>query len=1219
MANNSKPTLLSRSTARVLDALSEGEIGGLLNDAKSIYLNGTPLQDSGGSYNFEGVSYVERTGTATQSVGPGFVRGQTEISDGREIKKSTSITFTVSDADLDAVFLKISVPAIYEQTTKGKFKGTAVELAVDIRPNGGSYSQVGTIRIKGRNTSEYIRQKRIEIPEGNRPYTVRIRRITDDSTDALLQNKTYLKSYTRVYDWRLRYAYTALVGLKVDAEKFGSSFPPRIYEVAGLLIDYPSNYSPNTRVYTGVWDGTFTRGLPCDNPAWVIWDLCTKGRYGLGNVLTASGVDKWALYAIAQYCDELIPDGEGGTEPRFTFNGKIDTRDKALAWLDKISSVFRGMIFWGSNSLTFSQDRPAGIAKIVNRSNVLNGQFNYASTAKETRHSHVTVSYSDPEKLGDVNFEVVQRNNQLDRFGYNPTEVAALGCTSRAQARRVGEWLLDTEENEAESVTYKTGLDHATVRPGDLIQVFDPWYQGARLGGRVVAVAANKKSVTIDKSMTIGSGLTYYLRVTLPDGTIQERTLTNTAATNVTVLTFTTALPDTPIIGAVFGIANDDVNPRTFRVIANERSEEHIFSITAVLHDTTKYDRIERDLNLTKPDYTAYNTGRLAQPTALDITETKSDNGDEYAASAVLSWTPADDARVKSYGLQIWDGDDEGWQPEIIIKGTSFSYEQCPLGDLKFRVRSFSNDERYSRSAYVTSSTQTIIGYPDPTAYAALTVTAGFKKNVLTFAENTDPKFKRAIIYAATSNNFAAATIIGYAPSGDKKYTHENLGNSVARYYWIAPQDKYGRIGDRYPAGTTGIASTTSLISEPDTDAPTLAAPDDVTLIQDNVDLTTDGIAELSLVASCGAVAGAKSYEIAVYTASTLGGSKTQLDGIPSPSRKRRIYRAHPTKFYFCRCRAIDWLGNPGEWSDYTTGFQPSTDTTCDAPTSLTVSQQIKGALLTVSKSAESDFLRTRWFRSTVINDASPDEINAGAANVYLDTDVTAGQTYYYWAKHEDRTGNLSSRFPSGNGRSVTIRRVQNADVDPDTIDTDQIKARTVSTGGRLVIPKSRVSIKKGATLTNWTNTAQGVAVTNSDTQKASWQFKVINNNPSPVIITGRWGFLVIPTGPANSYTDGKYELSVWLTMERKKQGDSVWREINRFQSQVYKWGFSDPFFNLEFNETVAIQDLLLLASQAGTYYYRMRAYIRHKHGDNDFTNVSFFAYGSFDFSWGKR
>lgn len=1031
MGNKTKPTLRSRSTARALDVISEGEIWGLINGDKSIYLDGTQLQNNNGSYNFRGVRTSERKGTVNQNVVPGFRNVTSEVNDGRQISNGTPLTFTVSDVDIDAVDIKFRVNSLFETTNKGKMKSTAVELQVERQSGSGAFTTVGTVRIKGRTTSAYDRHKRIELPEGGHPYTIRVRRNTNNNTDPQKQNDTYLATYTLITDLKLFYPYTALIGLEVDAQKFGSQFPERVYEVGGILIDYPSNYNPNTRVYTGVWNGTFTRGQRCDNPAWVLWDLQTKNRYGLGHVFNGNNVDKWTLYNIAKYCDELVPDGNGGMEPRYTFNGVIETREDASKLLDRITSIFRGMMYWQAGSVTFTHDAPiTETPKIVTRANVIGGKFSYSMAAKKTRFNAVTVAYNDPAKLGEVNFEYVEHGELIEKYGYQPTELAAFACTSPGQAHRHGEWLIDTDQNEPDLVSYRAGLDHMDVRPGKLIAIYDPWYAGARMGGRVLEYTGTQ--IRLDAPYNSATG---FLRVTLPDGTVQERNIIASAGNYVTI---NTPLPDEPIVGALYGIANSNINPRLFKVVAVSKKSDAQFEISALLYDATKFARVERNVKITPPSYTAYDANTLVAPTLLNITETRSDNGDEYAPSAVLSWVPAVDARVSSYGVQVFDADDADWQDEVIVAGNSFSYDETPLGALKFRVRSIGDGPS---SAYVESAVFTIVGYPLPTAYTDLIAVGKFRKIVLKFASNSDVKFRRAIIYGSSDNNFANASIIGYAPDGDKRWVEEDLGKKVSRFYWIAAEDKYGRISTRYPNTVQGIQGDTIPIDDIDTSDDPLAAPTNLTLVkvQDN---DADGPVKTHVLMDCTPPAWAAGNDKVSYTyLVTVNGktfSKTSKKNTTAKFIVHNVGDQHSVVVF-----ASKGHGKPSDNSPPQLITPGKKANNLPALAGMTVHMAAKGVR---ARWTDPDISDLRWvliYRNTANNSGGAQLVGRTKSDTWRDDDenLVIGQRYYYWGKLVDNSGNISNNF--SNSDFVDFTGISDDDLDPTPPGTPSIPSLT--------------------------------------------------------------------------------------------------------------------------------------------------------------------------------
>ncbi len=491
-----KDTLRSKSIARVIDVISEGQIHGLADQAhplRCIFFDEVPVESSEGKLNFEGMIYGqtvhERYGTPCQDVIPGFSEVESEVTLEREITKVSPAFFSIGDGNLNAIRITFRIPALYKQEDNGDLNGSTLKWKIQCQAaNQLAFSDVGPeIEEIGKTSSPYEHQTRISLANrGDFPLLFKIERITDDSTSAKLQNDLYIESYTEIQEARLMYPDTALIAIAVDSELFGNRVPKRSYHVKGLKVQIPSNYNPLTRVYTGFWDGTFTTAWT-NNPAWVLYDLLTNDRYGLGDVITAAQVDKFALYSVSQYCDELVDNGFGGQEPRFVFNGVINDRREAFEVINAIVSSFRGMAFWSAGGVTVTQDAPQDPKRLFGRANVINGEFTYAGTALKARHTQALVSWNDPLNNYKQDIEVVDDPVLIERFGLRPIEVVAFATTSRGQARRLGRWILDSEAHETETITFSGGFDCADVRPGDIIQVNDPCRAGVRRSGRVMA------------------------------------------------------------------------------------------------------------------------------------------------------------------------------------------------------------------------------------------------------------------------------------------------------------------------------------------------------------------------------------------------------------------------------------------------------------------------------------------------------------------------------------------------------------------------------------------------------------------------------------------------------------------------------------------------------------------------------------------------------------
>ena len=482
-------TLQSRATARILDLVSEGEIEGLFDSAnplRSVFFDDVQVEQDGGELNYEGVTLAERVGYPVQSVIQGFSNVESEITVNEEITFASPVIKAITDPDVDALRIKVRVPQLYNQTSQGDLVGTSVNYLIQVQPNGGSYTNYQNKTISGKTTGPYEHQVRITLTGVAFPVNVKISRVTPDSEAATKRNQTFWSSYTEIQEVKLYYPNSAIFGLTVNAELFSGGIPRRSYDIKGIKVKVPSNYDPDTRVYTGLWDGTF-QTLWSDNPAWVFYDILTNNRYGLGNYIAPSQVDKFGLYTIGQYCDEMVPNGFGGEEPRFTANGTIASQKEAYDVVQAFASVFRGIVYWSAGGVGISADSPKSSTRLLTEANVIDGSFSYAGTGLKARHSAVAVSWNDPIDSYRQAIELIEDPELINRFSYKLLKVQAFLCTSQGMANRIGRWLLRSEKNETQTVTFTGGFDVASLVPGEVISIADRAMQGARLGGRVVS------------------------------------------------------------------------------------------------------------------------------------------------------------------------------------------------------------------------------------------------------------------------------------------------------------------------------------------------------------------------------------------------------------------------------------------------------------------------------------------------------------------------------------------------------------------------------------------------------------------------------------------------------------------------------------------------------------------------------------------------------------
>ena len=624
-----KDSLQSLANAKVLDLLSEGPIAGLVDGLKSIYLDETPIQNADGSYNFKNLQFDFRNGTQSQNYIPMFSDVENEISVATRVKNSVPVVRTVSSSDVDAVRLRISIPQMTEQNTStGDLAGSRVRIAIDVQSNGGGYVEQFQDQIIGKSTSKYERQYLVRLT-GGAPYDIRIRRITADSVSVAVQNETYWESYTQVIDSKLRYPNSALVGVQIDSSQF-QSIPTRAYDIKGLIIQVPSNYDAASRVYTGVWDGTYTSQYS-SNPAWIFYDLLTNTRYGLGNYIQTSQIDKWSLYTIGKYCDELVSDGFGGTEPRYTMNTYIQTRQEAFSLLQTLASAFNSMIYWAAGSITLTQDSPSDPAFLFTPANVVEGLFNYSGASAKTKHSVALVTWNDPEDFYRQKIEYVEDAESIAQFGVVETQVVAFGCTSRGQAHRYGKWLLYTERAQSEVVSFKTGLEASICRPGQIIKIQDPARAGARLGGRIQS--ATTTQITIDQTCDFavdGSTLT----IVKEDGSLESKPILSTSGN---VITLASALSAAPAKNTIWLVELSNVEAQYFRIINITEADGGEHEITAVAHDLNKFDYIENNLELEPAQVSLLNVVPAA-PIGLQITETLYEANGDVRVKVTISW-----------------------------------------------------------------------------------------------------------------------------------------------------------------------------------------------------------------------------------------------------------------------------------------------------------------------------------------------------------------------------------------------------------------------------------------------------------------------------------------------------------------------------------------------------------------------------------------------------
>ncbi len=679
-----KDNLKSTQLLSVIDAISEGPIEGPVDGLKSVLLNSTPVLDSEGNTNIAGVTVVFRAGEQEQTPPEGFESSGSETVLGTEVKYDTPITRTITSANIDRLRFTFGVQALVETTSKGDRNPSEVRLLVQIQRNGGWVTEKD-ITIKGKTTSQYLASVVVDnLPP--RPFNIRMRRMTPDSSTDQLQNKTLWSSYTEIIDVKQCYPNTALVGVQVDSEQFGSQQVSRNYHLRGRILQVPSNYNPQTRQYSGIWDGTFKPAYS-NNMAWCLWDMLTHPRYGMGKRLGAADVDKWALYVIGQYCDQSVPDGFGGTEPRITCNAYLTTQRKAWDVLSDFCSAMRCMPVWNGQTLTFVQDRPSDKVWTYNRSNVVmpddGAPFRYSFSALKDRHNAVEVNWIDPDNGWETATELVEDTQAILRYGRNVTKMDAFGCTSRGQAHRAGLWLIKTELLETQTVDFSVGAEGLRHVPGDVIEICDDDYAGISTGGRVLAVNSQTRTLTLDREITLPSSGTTL--ISLVDGSgnpvsVEVQSVTDGVKVKVS------RVPDGVAGYSVWGLKLPTLRQRLFRCVSIRENDDGTYAITAVQHVPEKEAIVDNGAHFDGDQSGTVNG--VTPPAVQHLTaEVTADSG-EYQVLA--RWDTPKVVKGVSFMLRLTVAADDGSERLVSTARTTettYRFRQLALGRYTLTVR----------------------------------------------------------------------------------------------------------------------------------------------------------------------------------------------------------------------------------------------------------------------------------------------------------------------------------------------------------------------------------------------------------------------------------------------------------------------------------------------------------------------------------------------------
>ncbi|HGD3791081.1 TPA: host specificity protein J [Enterobacter roggenkampii] len=767
--------LQSVAKAKILVALGEGEFAGQLT-GKDIYLDGTALENADGSQNFSGVTWEFRAGTQAQKYIQGIPGTENEISVGTEVSSATAWTRTFTNTQLSAVRLRLKWPSLFKQEDDGDLVGYSVNYAIDLQTDGGAWQTVLNTSVTGKTTSGYERSHRIDLPQAGSTWTIRLRKITSDANSAKIGDTMTLQSFTEVIDAKLRYPNTALLYIEFNSSQFNGSIPQISCEPRGRVIRVPDNYDPETRTYSGTWTGAF-KWAWTDNPAWIFYDLVVTDRFGLGNRLTAANIDKWTLYQVAQYCDQSVPDGKGGsgTEPRYTCNVYIQDRNDAYTVLRDFAAIFRGMTYWGDDQIVALADMPRDVDFSYTHANVVDGKFVYSSSTTKSRYTNALVSWSDPANGYADAIEPVFEQVLVARYGFNQLEITAIGCTRQSEANRKGRWGILTN-NKDRVVTFDVGLDGNIPQPGYIIAVADRNLSGRDLGGRLSAV--NGRVLKLDRvpSAKVGDRI----MVNLPSGITQSRTIQSLTGGMVTV---TTAFSELPQAEAVWVIESDELYAQQYRVISVTDNNDGTYTITGANHDPDKYARIDTGAVIDQRPVSVIPPGNQSPPVNIMISSFSVVQQNISVETMRVSWDQAQNAIA--YEAQ-WRRNDGNWVNVPRSSTSSFDVPGIYAGRYLVRVRAINAAEissgwGYSKEKMLTGK---VGNPPKPVGFMATAINWGIRLN-WGFPANTGDTLKTEIQYTANSD-FSDPLLLSDVPYPSAEYTQ--LGLKAGQEFWYRAQ-----------------------------------------------------------------------------------------------------------------------------------------------------------------------------------------------------------------------------------------------------------------------------------------------------------------------------------------------------------------------------------------------------------------------------------------------
>ncbi|WP_407208358.1 TipJ family phage tail tip protein [Citrobacter freundii] len=770
-------SIQSIARAKVLIALGEGEFAGGL-DGKNIFLGDsssyTPLQNADGSYNFNNVKYEFRSGTQDQDYIQGFPGIENELQVSYELKQAVPYVRAVSNTQLSALRIRLGWPTLLLQKNNGDKVGTRVEYAIDLSVDGGPYETVVNGAVDDKTTSLYERSHRVNLPKASTGWQLRVRRITPDSTSMNVVDIMRVVAVTEIIDAKLRYVNTALLYVEFDAKQFPNGIPQVVCNPKGRIIRVPDTYDPETRTYSGTWEGVF-KWAWTDNPAWIYYDIILNERFGLGQRIDATQIDKWELYRIAQYCDQPVPDGRGGsgTEPRFRCNVYIQDRNDAWTVLRDLAGIFRGMTYWGDNKMYVLADMPRDVWHIYNHASVVEGKFTFADPSETTRNTAALVNWSDPANHFKDTPEPVYDNDLAMRFDYRQLEMTAIGCTRQSEANRRGRWALLTN-GIGEVVTFSTGMDVPPV--GEVIGVAANELAGRTIGGRVSAV--NGRNITLDRAADVKAGNRLFLN--LPSGIAQARTV---QAVNGNTVTVTTSYSETPEAECNWGVDSDDLFIALFRVTGTRDNNDGTFEVTGTTYNPDIYPAVDTGARLDERPISVIPPGVQTPPGNIVVDSYSTVNQNIAITTMRVAWDAVQGA--VAYEAE-WRRDSGNWVTVPRTSSLGFEVQGIYSGRYLVRVRAVNTSD--VSSVWAISSEVNLTGKvgnpPKPVGFATTPINWGIRLN-WGFPANTGDTLKTEIQYTANSD-FSNPLLLSDVPYPSAEYTQ--LGLKAGQEFWYRAQ-----------------------------------------------------------------------------------------------------------------------------------------------------------------------------------------------------------------------------------------------------------------------------------------------------------------------------------------------------------------------------------------------------------------------------------------------